>query len=109
MKCFSIVTPLLLAAVMCVPALAQEGESMFDAPVVLKVGDKPLNADGEIMYPSPAIFDIDNDGKDELVIGSIFGSVHACENESDSSGEPVWSEPKVVKTNKNEPLELNNW
>lgn len=109
MKSSSIMAPLFLAAVMCAPTMAQEGKSMFDAPVVLKAGDQPINANGRIMYPSPAIFDVDNDGKDELVIGSIFGSVHACENESDSSGEPSWSAPEAVNTSDNEPLELNNW
>lgn len=82
---------------------------MFDAPVVLRVDDKPLNEDGEIMYPSPAIFDVDNDGKNELVIGSIFGAVHVCENQSDSSGEPVWSAPKPLNTKNKKPLSLNNW
>lgn len=109
MKYLQIAAAVVLPAVVCLSSVAQESNSMFDAPVVLKVGDKPLNGDSQIMYPSPAIFDVDNDGKDELIIGSIFGALHVCENESESSGEPVWSAPKALNSKNGQPLELNNW
>ena len=88
---------------------AQESHSQFEDPVYLKVGDMPLNEDGSMMYPSPAIFDVDNDGTDELVIGTIFGSIYACENSNTDGGEPVWERPEVVKDRDGEALNLNNW
>lgn len=101
---------LLLSAFFSSTLYAQDkDEGIFAEPIILKVGEELMNESGQIMYPSPAVFDIDNDGKDELVIGSIFGSVHACENENNGPGDPVWSAPKAVNTLNNEPLALNNW
>ncbi len=82
---------------------------MFDAPVIITAGNMPLNYNGEILYPSPTIFDIDSDGKDELVLGSLFGNVYSCENENTSLGEPQWTRPEIVRTRMKRPLELNNW
>ena len=81
----------------------------FEAPVVLKAGDSVLNSNGKLRYPSPAIFDVDGDGKDELVIGTIFGELVACENENNSGGEPVWAEPIPIKSTDGKSLDLNNW
>ena len=39
----------------------------FEAPVMLRAGDKPFNDVDFMMFPSPAVFDIDQDGVDELV------------------------------------------
>lgn len=93
----------------CGVTSAQTSSSGFGEPELLYVGDKPMNANGGMMYPSPAIFDIDNDGQDELVIGTIFGGVYYCENANQGSGDPVWEEPIQVRTADNELLELNNW
>ncbi|MEM7456467.1 MAG: hypothetical protein AAF456_19130 [Planctomycetota bacterium] len=88
---------------------ADETGNIFAAPELLMIEDAPMNESGEIMYPSPAVFDIDNDGDDELVIGSIFGGVWACENKSSSGGDPVWDQPVPVTATDGSPLELNNW
>ena len=93
----------------CSFASAQKPESVFDAPIIIQVEDRPLNIDGEIIFPSPSVFDVDSDGKDELVIGSLFGSVYACENRNNSKGDPEWSKPRPVNTRMQQPLELNNW
>ena len=91
------------------PLSADETGNIFSAPELLMVEDAPLNDDGGIMYPSPAVFDIDNDGDEELVIGSIFGGVWTCENKSSGSGDPVWGQPVPVTTTDGSPLRLNNW
>ena len=83
--------------------------SDFEKPVYLKVKDAPMNESGKMMYPSPAIFDVDWDGKDELVIGTISGEVFACENSNDRKGDPVWSAPLSVKTDDDKPIRLFNW
>ena len=97
------------ALLFCSVINAQNSQTGFGEPELLYVGDKPLNADGGMMYPSPAIFDIDNDGQAELVIGTIFGAVYSCENANKGSGDPVWEAPVQVRTADKEPLELNNW
>ena len=102
-----------MIAVLCVFAVtglqAQETNSNFEDPVVLRIGDEPINAEGEMMYPSPVMFDVDNDGADELVIGTIFGGIYACENSNKEKGEPVWEAPVAVNSADGEPLNLNNW
>ena len=60
-------------------------------------------------YPSPAIFDVDNDGVDELVLGDLRGSLKSCENENTGSGDPIWSQPVSLKTEDQEPIDMNNW
>lgn len=87
----------------------ESSDSLFERPVFLTVGEKPMNEDGQIMYPSPAVFDIDNDGKKELVLGSIFGGVFSCEDESTVTGKHDWAAPEPVNTTDGKPLRLNNW
>lgn len=86
-----------------------EDNKTFEAPVFLKNGDEPLNKDGNMAYPSPAIFDIDNDGANELVVGTIFGAVYKCENKNTDSGDPVWSTPKMVKDAEGDDIAMENW
>jgi len=82
----------------------------FEAPVMLRAGDKPFNDVDFMMFPSPAVFDIDQDDVDELVIGSLFGYIFVCEKSSiDLVGEPVWAMPVQVNAADGKPLRLNNW
>lgn len=103
---FAPFAPFVMQSASCV---AGEPEDKFEAPVCLKVGDDPINQTGRLMYPSPAIFDVDNDGQDELVIGTIFGRLVFSKNTNASAGDPVWSEPEPIETTEGEPLKLNNW
>ena len=91
-------------------AFAQEAKSIaqFDAPEMLYVGETPLNKDADQMYPSPAMFDIDNDGQLELVVGDIFGSLNVYENMA-KEGDPKWSEFKPLKTFDGEDIKVSNW
>ena len=74
---------------------------------MLMAGDEPMKAGHS--YPSPAVFDVDNDGVDEMVLGEIMGTVSYCENERKSGGDPVWSAVAPVLAADGEPLKLNNW
>ena len=67
-------------------SLFAQSSGQFEDPVLLQVGDEIMNQDGAMMYPSPAIFDVDNDGQNELVIGTIFGGLFACENSNPKAG-----------------------
>ena len=97
---------------MAAEVAAPEGEfnfvnSVFEAPVMLMAGDRPMNAGHS--YPSPAIIDIDGDGDDEMVLGEIMGTVSFCENENKSGGDPKWSAVSPVLMADRKPLKLNNW
>ena len=79
----------------------------FEAPIMLLAGGEPMEAG--YSYPSPAVFDVDNDGQDEMVLGEIMGTVSVCENENKSSGDPEWSSVAPLLAADGEPLQLNNW
>ena len=78
----------------------------FEAPIQLPAVGQPIQS--EFGYISPAIFDIDRDGKDELVIGDILGELRFCENRG-SVEDPEWTQPQPVVDLNNEPIRLNNW
>ena len=109
MKITRVATLVLLLVAACHPVCGQQPNSQFDKPVYLKVGDKPMNEDGEMMYPSPVLMDIDRDGDTELVIGTIFGVLFVSENSATGGGDPVWEAPQLFNSTENEPLRLNNW
>ena len=74
------------------------------------VGDTPLNVAAKQMYPSPAFYDVDNDGQTELVVGDIFGSLNVYENTNDSGkGDPVWSKHTSLETAEGEKIKVSNW
>ena len=81
----------------------------FEAPFRLMVDDDPLNTSANQMYPSPAMFDVDNDGQLELVVGDIFGSINVYENKNDSGGDPVWSPFEPLKSADGEKIKVSNW
>lgn len=89
---------------------AVDSGSDFAAPVRLMVGKIPMNSDVKQMYPSPAVYDVDADGKDELVVGDIFGALHVYENENkDGKGDPVWGKPERLKMADGEAIKVSNW
>jgi hypothetical protein len=78
----------------------------FAAPALLTGGDEPLGRG--ILYPSPALFDIDGDGARELVIGDLFGRVRVAEK---LPGEDAlaWSAPEPLQAADGEELKFHNW
>ncbi len=82
----------------------------FDAPVRLTVGSEPLNLKASQMYPSPAMFDVDNDGEVELVVGDIFGSLNVYENENETgAGDPVWAKHVALTNTEGKAIKVSNW
>ena len=55
-------------------------------------------------YPSPATYDVDGDGKVELVLGDIFGALLVYENENEGGGDPVWLAFKSLTSHDGEEL-----
>ena len=81
----------------------------FESATRLMVGEEPLNIGARQMYPSPAMFDVDGDGQNELIVGDIFGSLNVYENENDGNGDPVWSKFKPLKSADGEKIKVSNW
>ena len=104
-----IITPLLAAPLLTgltfPPAPDGEGNNGgFAPPVQLTAGGK--NHTG-IMYPSPVFHDVDGDGKSELLIGEIFGTITISERESEGSA-TAWTKARPMQID-GEPIKLNNW
>ncbi len=82
----------------------------FEAPIRLRVGNEPLNKAAGQMYPSPAVYDVDNDGKVELVVGDISGRIYVYENKNNTGkGDPLWSDHAALKTAKGKNIKVSNW
>lgn len=84
--------------------------SYFAAPTLLMVGEQPMNTAARQMYPSPAMYDVDGDGQNELVLGDIWGTLDVFENVSDAKeGDPVWSKFTPLENTKGEEIKVSNW
>lgn len=59
---------------------------MFEKPVRILAVEKSKSR-----FKSPAVFDVDGDGQDELFVGSLMGSIDIYQNtNSEATGDPVW-------------------
>ena len=82
---------------------------LFEAPVRLTVNGKPLQQAND-RFPSPAIYDIDNDGDNELIIGGLRGKVEVFENSSSSTtGDPIWEAGELLEDSDGKSIRLTNW
>lgn len=87
-----------------------ESSSVFERPVRISVADAPLNAVAKKRYPSPAMFDVDGDGKAELVIGDLMGNLGYYENLNTSGiGDPVWDSREELQGISGKPIRTPNW
>ena len=98
----TLLTPLLLAGVHDV------GPARFAAPELLLADGKPINQVEGMLYPSPVLFDIDNDGRDELVCGDLWGILRVYENIA-SEGDPVWGPATKLQSVDGEDIKVSNW
>ena len=82
---------------------------LFEAPVRLTVDGKPLQQAND-RFPSPAIYDIDNDGDNELIIGGLRGKVEVFENSSNATkGDPIWEAGELLEDSDGKSIRLTNW
>ncbi|MCC6465936.1 MAG: hypothetical protein IT463_11405 [Planctomycetes bacterium] len=94
---------LLGACVAATPLAAQS----FEAPTRIKAGEKFAGHElggRDRLYPSPALHDLDGDGKREIVIGDLFGGLTYLSPTKDG-----WGEEKVLNGADGKPLKFNNW
>ena len=89
---------------------------LFEAPVRLMVNDLPLNADKEVTNIAPTLYDVDGDGKPELITGGVSGElgIHRSEKvskaaDSTSNSDPVWGPREVFEDASGEAITLTNW
>lgn len=91
----------------CALAGASLPAQTFDAPVQVKAGDSfvghQLNK-ADRLYPSPALHDLDGDGKLDMVIGDLRGTLTVTTRTKDG-----WGEEKVLNGADGKPLKFSNW
>ena len=81
---------------------------LFEAPVRLMSDGKPLEARDP--FPSPAIYDIDGDGVNEMTIGGLRGNIEIFEDSNKSGqGEPIWESRGSLKDSDGKRIQLTNW
>ncbi len=75
----------------------------FAGPVQLTTDGKPFTG---ILYPSPLVHDLDGDGRPEMMIGEIFGTITVARPTGKELGEFGALEPMKAA---GKPIKLNNW
>ncbi|MEM1450423.1 MAG: hypothetical protein AAF957_11115 [Planctomycetota bacterium] len=98
-----IVTSLLVASA-GLGVEAEAPKARFAPPVQLTAGGSEHTG---ILYPSPALHDVDGDGALELLIGEIFGTITISERDPEGPA-TAWREAQSMKVG-GEPIKLNNW
>lgn len=107
MRILNIKSSALLVVALCAGSiLAKDANKsdQFAKPVELLTDGASINS---VIYPSPTLYDLDNDGKLELLIGDIGGDIHW----STKSGSKLHTWGKMVKLESvdGKPLKLKNW
>jgi len=93
-----------------IPKQVSSTPSIFDHPIRISVDGEPLNTVEKKKFLSPAIFDVDEDGKPELVIGDLWGDVGVHENlNTTGKGDPVWGPRKALKDTQGKAIRTSNW
>ena len=89
---------------------------LFEDPVRLTVNDSPINADKKVTNIAPTLYDVDGDGKPELITGGVSGElgIHRSKNvsqDADSAfkGDPLWGSRQVFEDAAGEAITLTNW
>jgi hypothetical protein len=104
MRC--LVLPLLACAV--ATAVAQAPQSpQFAPPVRLKAGDTFLGENR--MYPSPALHDLDGDGRVDVVVGDLIGVLTVAPRANAAAGAQAYGPETKVLAADGQPLDFDNW
>lgn len=101
---------LLLAALQGGVVCAQEEPNqprLFDPPVRLKAGEELIDTGKHIGHAGPAIADLDNDGKPDLLVGNFSGRFQVYKNVG-TRGEPVYEDKGLLMAEGSE-VKIPNW
>lgn len=84
---------------------------LFEDPVRLTVNDSPINSDKKVTNIAPTLYDVDGDGKPELITGGVSGElgIHRSENISQDGGDLAWGSRQVFEDASGEAITLTNW
>ncbi len=98
-------TRLLISALLIAPVISANvcaGDD-FEAPIEIKHAGKAF----DLYYPTPILYDIDNDEQPELIVGDLRGYIYVSETEAAIPGAD-WGAAEKLNA-EGETLKLNNW
>ena len=98
---------LITAVTVAMTALAEQPRTLFDPPVRLMSEGIPINQREKLLYPSPALLDIDGDKQVELVVGDLWGKLRVYKP-AGKRGELTWSRGTNLKA-QGKDLVVPNW
>jgi len=90
-------------------AVAFQGKpaATFEPPVRLKAGDAFIDTGADIAYSGPSVFDLDGDGKRDLLVGNFRGHVQVFRNVGDDAARRF--EAKGFLEADGKVVEIPNW
>ncbi len=76
-------------------------------PVRLKAGEAFIDSGRYIAHSGPQLFDLDRDGKTDLLVGNFKGHIQVFRNVG-TNEKPVYEDKGLLEA-EGEPAEINNW
>lgn len=76
-------------------------------PVRLKAGGEYIDTGKCIAHSGPYLFDLDEDGKQDLLVGDFSGHIHFYKN-TGSNQAPEFAEGRLMEAN-GEVIKVPNW
>ncbi len=97
----TLVTLTAMAAVAGMPGDTAE----FEAPIEVTAGGETFVG---TLYPTPALFDLNGDGENELIVGDLIGYLQVANRESGDIA-AGWGKATKMKTADGKELKFDNW
>ena len=94
----------ILSTLLMVPLAVGDTDAKgdFEAPQVLTADGETFK---EVIYPTPVLHDIDDDGQHELVVGDLIGNLWISEA---TNSDLEWGK-RIQLESEGKALRLNNW
>ena len=103
---------LTLALAGCVVLFSPRGVAQTDVETTIRFAPPKRIMAGDVflgenrLYPSPAMHDVNGDGRADIVIGDLFGKVTVAPH----TGKPMsYGAEEEVKDREGEQLKFHNW
>lgn len=103
---FAVALPALAATPQNAGEKAQASEDHFAPAVELRAGDGLMGA--KRLYPSPALYDLNGDGRLDILIGDLRGLITVAQR-SDSTNPLLYGEDQPLLARDGKPLNFENW
>jgi hypothetical protein len=94
-----------LAITSAATSVGRADDPQFEQPVEITAGGKTYV---QVLYPSPVLYDVNGDGKRDLIIGDLQGYLQFAERDS-SGASTNWSTSKMMQDANGKDIKFSNW